>query len=80
MKSGVLVRRKRIEREERDTNIRNNYTVPSDSCARGQHNTSRWFNSAQLLPGSNEVSSTISHMTWAGLLGHRPIQSEYFLV
>lgn len=33
MKSGVLVRRKRIEREERDTNIRNNYTVPSDSCA-----------------------------------------------
>lgn len=30
--------------------------------------------------GCRAVSTTISHMAWAGLLGHGPIQSKYFLI
>jgi len=34
---------------------------------------------AKILTGYRGVSTAISHMAWAGSLGHGPIQLNYFL-
>lgn len=35
---------------------------------------------AKILTGYRGVSTTISHMAWAGLLRHGPVHSKYFLI
>lgn len=49
--------------------------VPKDSIILSGGSTP-----AKFLAGYRGVSTTISRMAWAGLLGHGPVQSKYFLI
>lgn len=79
---GFFVRRKRIEREEKDA-INNNRTVLLyclTTVRKGSTILPVGLTPAKILTGYRAIPTTITHMVWAKLLGHGPIQSKDFLI